>query len=69
MKYFVRHYDGGYQVLEQDGEREILIASFHREPSTRSGTKSLAQRRAEEYCDMLNQTGGDDELTFDLDDP
>lgn len=69
MKYFVRHYEGGYQVLEKDGEREILIASFHREPSTRSGMKSQAQRRAEEYCDMLNQLSADDDLNFDLNEP
>lgn len=68
MKYFVTHYKDGYQVLEQDGEREILIASFHREPGTRVGTKSLAQRRAEEYCDMLNQINPDDGLTFNLND-
>ena len=68
MKYFVRHFEDGYQVLEKDGEREILIASFHKEPGTRVGAKPLSQRRAEEYCDMLNQINADDDLTFDLDD-
>lgn len=68
MKYIVRHYEDGYQVLEQNDEDEILIASFHREPGTRVGTKSLAQRRAEEYCEMLNHINPDDGLTFDLDD-
>ena len=69
MKYFVRHYEGGYQVFEKENEREILIASFHREHSTRSGVKSQAQRRAEEYCDMLNQLSADDDLTFELNEP
>jgi hypothetical protein len=67
MKYVVRHYEGGYQVFEQEGENETLIASFHKEPQTRTGKKSLAQRRAEEYCDRLNQqaAGGGFSLDFD----
>jgi hypothetical protein len=66
MKYFIRHFEDGYQVFEKDGEEEILIASFHREPKTRSGQKSPAQRRAEEYCDLLNQKDSDGGLFLDL---
>ena len=66
MKYFIKHFEDGYQVLEKDGSEEILIASFHREPQTQSGQKSSAQRRAEEYCDLLNQKDSDGGLNLDL---
>ena len=66
MEYFIRHFEGGYQVFEKDGDQETLIASFHREPKTESGKKSLAQRRAEEYCDLLNQKGSGGGLYLDL---
>jgi hypothetical protein len=66
MKYFIKHFEDGYQVFEKDGEEEILIASFHREPHTQSGKKSSAQRRAEEYCDLLNQKDSDGGLFLDL---
>jgi hypothetical protein len=66
MKYFIRHFEDGYQVFEKDGEEEILIASFHRDPQTESGKKSSAQRRAEEYCDLLNQKDSDGGLFLDL---
>jgi hypothetical protein len=66
MKYFVRHFADGYQVFEKTDGQEVLIASFHRAPDTPVGEKSLAQQRAEEYCDRLNQTSDDDELSFDL---
>jgi hypothetical protein len=67
MKYFVKHFEGGFQVLEKEGDNEIAIASFHKNPQTQTGQKSTAQRRAEEYCDFLNQKdlAGDDSLTFD----
>ena len=65
MKYFVRHFKDGYQVFESSNDEEILIASFHREPNTQVGAKSLAQQRAEEYCDKLNQSSADDELVFE----
>jgi hypothetical protein len=65
MKYFVRHFEDGYQVFESSSDQEILIASFHREPNTQVGEKSLAQKRAEEYCERLNQSSSDDELVFD----
>lgn len=55
MKFFVKHFDEGYQVFEKDGDAEILIASFHKGLQTRTGEKSMAQLRAEEYCDFLNQ--------------
>ena len=63
MKFFVRHYEDGYQVFEKSDGQETLIASFHREPNTPVGEKSLAQQRAEEYCDRLNHTFdlGDDQ--------
>jgi hypothetical protein len=50
MKYIVKHCKEGYQVCEKDGASEILIASFHKSPKTRTGEKSQAQIRAEEYC-------------------
>ena len=55
MKYVVRHFEGGFQVLESEDGTETLIASFHKESQTQTGQKSSAQRRAEEYCDFLNQ--------------
>ena len=67
MKYFVKHYDDGYQVCERDGESEILIASFHRGPHTQSGKKSPSQLRAEEYCDFLNQKESAGDFFLDLD--
>jgi hypothetical protein len=66
MKYFVRHFDDGYQVFEKDGDSEILIASFHRGPQTKSGQKSIAQLRAEEYCDFLNQKETKGDFFLDL---
>jgi len=67
MKYIVKHFEGGFQVLEKEGDDEIAIASFHKDPQTQTGQKSRAQRRAEEYCDFLNQKDlrGDDTLTFE----
>ena len=67
MKYVVKHFEGGFQVLEKEGDNEIAIASFHKDPQMQTGQKSTAQRRAEEYCDFLNQKdlAGDDSLTFD----
>lgn len=67
MKYFVKHFEGGFRVLEKQGDAEIAIASFHKEPQMQTGQKSKAQRQAEEYCDLLNQKdlAGDDSLTFD----
>ena len=66
MKYFVRHFDDGYQVYEKDGDSEVLIASFHRGPKTKSGQKSTAQLRAEEYCDLLNQKETQGDFFLDL---
>lgn len=67
MKYVVRHFEGGFQVLEAEDGTERLIASFHKEGHTETGQKTLAQRRAEEYCDFLNQRDmeGADDLVFD----
>jgi len=41
MNYLVKHYEGGYQVFEQDGDSEKLIASFHKDPETSTGKKTL----------------------------
>jgi len=57
MNYLVKHYEGGYQVFEQDGDSEKLIASFHKDPETSTGKKNPAQLRAEEYFDFLNHKG------------
>jgi len=67
MKYVVKHYEGGYQVLEKEGGTETAIASFHTDHRARSGKKSKAQQRAEEYCEFLNQKdlGDGASLTFD----
>ena len=67
MKYVVKHYEGGFQVVESEDGTETLIASFHKEPQVKTGRKSLAQQRAEEYCDFLNQSGlnGTGSLDFD----
>ena len=67
MKYFVKHFEGGFQVLEKEGDGEFAIASFHKDPHTQTGQKSKAQRRAEEYCDFLSQKDleDDDSLSFD----
>ncbi len=67
MKYVVKHYEGGFQVLEKEGGTETVIASFHTDHCARSGKKSKAQQRAEEYCDFLNQKDLADgaSLTFD----
>jgi hypothetical protein len=67
MKYFVKHFEGGFQVFEKEGDTEITIASFHKDPQTQTGQKSMAQRRAEEYCEFLNHRNlaDDDSLTFD----
>ena len=53
--------------MEKEGDDEIAIASFHKDPQTQTGQKSKAQRRAEEYCDFLNQKdlAKDDSMTFD----
>lgn len=67
MTYFVKHFEGGYQVIERDGDTEMLIASFHKEPQTQTGQKSLAQRRAEEYCDFLKQKEIKGPATLDFD--
>jgi hypothetical protein len=66
MKYLVKHFEGGYQVFEQDSDSEILIASFHKGPETSTGEKSSAQLRAEEYCDFLNQKELKDDFLLDL---
>ncbi|MFZ0613246.1 MAG: hypothetical protein WAM73_13490 [Desulfobacterales bacterium] len=67
MKYVVKHFEGGFQVLEKEGGTETTIASFHKDHQAQSGKKSKAQQRAEEYCEFLNQKdlGDDDSLTFD----
>lgn len=67
MKYFIKHFEDGYQVFEKAGDSEQLIASFHKGPQTRTGEKSLAQRRAEEYCDFLNQQDLKGEFSLDFD--
>jgi hypothetical protein len=66
MKYLVKHYAGGYQVFEQDGDSEKLIASFHKDPETSTGAKSPAQLRAEEYCDFLNHKDLEGDFLLDL---
>jgi hypothetical protein len=66
MKYRVKHYAGGFQVFEQDGDTEKLIASFHKGPETSTGEKSAAQLRAEEYCDFLNHKDLKDDFLLDL---
>ena len=66
MKYTVKHYESGFQVFENDGGTEILIASFHKEPRTRVGEKSSAQIRAEEYCEFLNQKDSEEGFHLDL---
>lgn len=67
MKYVVKHFEGGFQVLEKKGDTETAIASFHRDHQAQSGKKSEAQRRAEEYCEFLNQKdlADDGSLTFE----
>ncbi len=67
MKFVVRHFEGGFQVMESENGTNTLIASFHKEPHTRIGKKSLAQRRAEEYCEFLNQRdiSGTEDFDFD----
>ena len=66
MKYFVTHYEDGYQVFERDGDSQILIASFPRGSLTRTGEKSQAQQRAEEYCDFLNHKDTEEDFMLDL---
>ena len=66
MKYLIKHFDGGFQVVEKSGENEILIASFHKNDITQTGAKSEAQLRAEEYCDFLNQKDAEGDLFADL---
>jgi hypothetical protein len=68
MKYMVKHSEQGYQVYEKDGASEILIATFHKGPKTRTGEKSQAQLRAEEYCDVLNQKDIGDDFILDVED-
>ena len=67
MKYVVRHFDGGFQVVETGNGEETLIASFHKDPQMKTGRKSLAQKRAEEYCEVLNQSDLDKDATLDFD--
>lgn len=67
MKYVVRHFEGGFQVSESVDGTETLIVSFHKESQTQIGQKSLAQRRAEEYCDFLNQRDISGAEDFDFD--
>ena len=59
---------GGYQVCEKDGPSENLIATFHKGSQTRTGEKSPAQLRAEEYCDILNQKDIGDDFLLDTED-
>ena len=66
MRYLVKHFEGGYQVFEQDGDSEKLIASFHKDPQTSTGEKSPAQLRAEEYCDFLNHKDLEGDFLLDL---
>jgi len=68
MKYFVKHFDEGYQVYEKDKDSELLIASFHKGPETRTGEKSKAQLRAEEYCDFLNRKDIGNDFRLDVED-
>ena len=37
MKYFVKHFEGGFPALEKEGDDEIAIASFHKDPQTQTG--------------------------------
>jgi hypothetical protein len=68
MKYIVKHCEEGYQVCEKEGASEILISTFHKGPNTRTGEKSQAQIRAEEYCDFLNQKDIGDDFQLDVED-
>jgi len=68
MKFIVKHCEGGYQVCEKDGPSDILIATFHKGSQTRTGEKSQAQLRAEEYCDFLNQKDIGDDFFLDAED-
>jgi hypothetical protein len=68
MKYIVKHCDEGYQVIEKDGTDEILIATFHKGPKTRTGEKSQTQIRAEEYCEHLNRKDIGEDFTLDIED-
>ena len=68
MKFFVKHFEDGYQVFEKYGDSEILIASFHKGPQTRTGEKPQAQIRAEEYCEFLNQKEIKNDFLLDLSD-
>jgi hypothetical protein len=67
MKYVVRHFDGGFQVVEMESGQETLIASFHKDPLMKTGQKSLAQKRAEKYCEILNQSDLEKNTTLDFD--
>ncbi len=55
-------------MCEKDGASEILISTFHKGPNTRTGEKSQAQIRAEEYCDSLNQKDIGDDFLLDVED-
>jgi hypothetical protein len=68
MKFIVKHFEDGYQVFEKEGDSEILIASFHKDPQTRTGEKPQAQIRAEEYCEFLNRKEIKDDFLLDLSD-
>ena len=68
MKYCVKHYEGGFRVFEMDGDKELLIASFHKNDNTPVGKKSSAQLKAEEYCDFLNQKDIGDGFLLDVED-
>jgi hypothetical protein len=67
VEYIIKHFEDGYQVFQKEGEAEELIASFHKGARTRTGEKSLAQRRAEEYCDFLNQKDLKEGFSLDFD--
>lgn len=67
MKFIVKHFEGGFQVVETGNGTEMLIASFHKDPQMKTGQKSMAQKRAEEYCDILNQSELDKDTALDFD--
>ena len=67
MKFVVSHFEGGFQVVETETGVETLIASFHKDPQMKTGQKSLAQKRAEEYCDILNQSELKKDAALDFD--
>ena len=40
MKFIVRHFEGGFQVVETGNGTEMLIASFHKDPLERKVKRS-----------------------------